>query len=150
MLRTLPVFGVFVSGEYRLQPIYVDDLAALAVAQGAERDNVTIDAIGPETYTYRKLVTLVGAMIGKKRRIISVSPTVGYLADWILGKCVGDVLIAREEIEGVMGDLLSVDSPPTGTTRLTSWIREHADSLGRQYTSELRRRIDRRQEYGSN
>ena len=33
-LRRLPVFGVFGDGQYRLQPIYVDDLARLAVEQG--------------------------------------------------------------------------------------------------------------------
>ncbi len=31
MLRKLPLFGVFGNGRYRLQPIYVDDLAKLAV-----------------------------------------------------------------------------------------------------------------------
>lgn len=31
LLRHLPVFGVFGDGRYKLQPIYVDDLAALAV-----------------------------------------------------------------------------------------------------------------------
>ncbi len=149
-LRRLPVFGVFGSGQYRLQPIYVDDIAALAVEQGARRDNVTIDAIGPETFTYRELVKVVGEMIGKKRPIISVPPAVGYLAGWILGKCVGDVMITREEIKGLMADLLHVDSPPAGTTRLTDWIREHADSLGRKYTSELARRRDRTIEYQSN
>jgi NADH dehydrogenase len=30
-LRTLPVFGIYEDGRYRLQPIYVDDLAAAAV-----------------------------------------------------------------------------------------------------------------------
>ena len=30
-LRTLPVFGIYGDGRYRLQPIYVDDLAAAAV-----------------------------------------------------------------------------------------------------------------------
>ncbi len=33
-LRKLPIFGVFGDGKYRLQPIYVDDLAKLAVEQG--------------------------------------------------------------------------------------------------------------------
>ena len=149
-LRRLWVFGVFGSGAYRVQPIYVDDLAALAVEQGAGRDNVTIDAIGPETFTYRELVTVIGAAIGKKRRVISVPPAVGYLAGWILGRCVGDVMITREEIRGLMADLLHVDSPPTGSTRLTDWIREHADSLGRKYTSELARRLDRTVEYHGN
>ncbi|MCP4400944.1 MAG: NAD(P)H-binding protein [bacterium] len=149
-LRRLPVFGVFGSGEYRLQPIYVDDLASLAVEQGILRDNVTIDAIGPETFTYRELVRIIGEAIGKKRPIISVPPSLGLLVGSILGKCVGDVMITREEIKGLMADLLSVDSPPAGTTRLTDWIREHADALGRRYTSELARRKDRTIEYGSN
>ena len=39
-LRHLPVFGVFGDGRYRLQPIYVDDLASLAVEQGKSRANV--------------------------------------------------------------------------------------------------------------
>ena len=149
-LRRLPVFGVFGNGEYHLQPIYVDDIAALAVEQGAKRDNVTIDAIGPETFTYRELVKIIGETIGKKRPVISVPPAVGYLAGWILGKFVGDVMITREEIKGLMADLLHVDSLPAGTTRLTDWIRKHADSLGRKYTSELARRKDRTEEYKSN
>ncbi|MCH8122921.1 MAG: NAD(P)H-binding protein [Bacteroidetes bacterium] len=149
-LRRLPVFGVFGDGEYRLQPIYVDDMAALAVEQGARRDHVTIDAIGPETFAYRELVKVIGETIGKKRPVISVPPAVGVLAAWILGKFVGDVLITHEEIKGLMADLLHVDSPPAGATRLTDWIREHADSLGRKYTSELARRKNTRTEYQSN
>jgi len=52
-LRHLPVFGVFGSGTYRLQPIHVADLADLAVAQGDERAPRTIDAIGPDLHLSR-------------------------------------------------------------------------------------------------
>ena len=149
-LRHLPVFGVFGSGDYRLQPIYVDDFAALAVEQGAKRENATIDAIGPETFTYRELVKVIGETIGKRRPLISVPPSVGYLAGWILGRWVGDVMITPDEIKGLMGDLLYVDSPPSGTTTLSGWIREHADSLGRKYTSELARRRDRNEDFRGN
>ncbi len=149
-LRRLPVFGVFGDGEYRIQPIYVDDLAALAVEQGTKRENTVIDAIGPETFTYRELAKTVGELIGKPRRIISVPPVVGFLTGWVLGKFVGDVMITWEEVKGLMADLLHTDSPPAGTTVLTEWIREHADSLGRRYTSELARRRDREAAYGSN
>ena len=149
-LRHLPIFGVFGNGEYRLQPIHVDDLASLAVEQGAKRKNIVIDAIGPETFTYRELARTIGDTIGKERPIISVPPSLGLFVGSILGKCVGDVMITREEIKGLMADLLHVDSPPAGTTRLTDWIREHADTLGKRYTSELARRKDRTKEYGSN
>ena len=115
-LRRLPVFGVFGDGQYKLQPIYVDDLAMLAVEQGRERKNVVIDAIGPETFTYRELATEVGEIIGKRRPIVSVPPALGYAVGWVIGKLVGDVMITREEISGLMANLLCVESPPAGQT----------------------------------
>lgn len=150
MLRKFPVFGMFGDGQYRLQPIYVDDLAQLAVEQGHSRENVILNAIGPETFTYRELAQTLGEIIGKERPIVSLLPTLGYWAGKVTGWLVNDVIITREEIEGLMADLLYVDTPPTGQTRLTEWARGHADSLGRRYTSELARRRDRQMAYASN
>ena len=148
-LRHLPVFGVFGDGGYRLQPIYVDDLAALAVEQGKRRENVIIDAIGPETFTYRDLARAIGEIIGVRRPIISVPPALGYAVGWVIGKLVGDVLITWPEVKGLMADLLCTDSPPAGTTRLTEWMRENRDRLGVRYASELARRRDRIKAYGA-
>ncbi|MBI3360434.1 MAG: epimerase, partial [Chloroflexi bacterium] len=117
MLRRLPVFGVFGDGQYRLQPIYVDDLARLAVEQGQASANVIINAIGPETFTYRGLAQAIGSIIGQPRPIISVPPMLGYWVGWAVGQLVGDVTITREEIEGLMADLLYTDSPPAGEPR---------------------------------
>ena len=149
-LRRLPMFGVFGDGRYRLQPIHVDDLASLAVEQGKKRENVVINAIGPESFTYRELVAKIGQLIGKPRPIISVPPWFGYAAGWLLGSLVGDVVITRDEIEGLMADLLYVEAPPAGHTALTDWTKSHADALGRSYTSELARRKDRVAAYKSN
>ena len=140
VLRRLPVVGVFGDGSYRLQPIYVDDLARIAVEQGTLRENAVINAIGPETFTYRELLATIGEIIGKRRPIIAVPPALGYLAGAVIGRLVGDVFITREEIAGLMADLLFVDAEPTGTTRLTDWARKHADTLGIVYASELARR----------
>lgn len=149
-LRKLPVFGVFGDGQYKLQPIYVDDLAQLAVEQGKRTDNVTINAIGPETFTYRGLAQVIGQIIGKNRPIVTVPPIVGYTVGLIIGKLVGDVMITHDEIKGLMDNLLCVDAPPAGATKLTDWARERAISLGLHYTSELARRQDRQAEYRSN
>jgi NADH dehydrogenase len=150
VLRHLPVFGVFGDGQYKLQPIYVDDLAALAVEQGRERENIIIDAIGPETFTYRELVASVGEIIGKRRPILSFPPALGYTAGWVIGELVGDVMITREEVAGLMANLLYVNSPPAGQKKLTDWAKEHTSTLGLRYTSELARRRDRQTEYQSN
>ncbi len=141
ILRKLPVFGVFGDGHYRLQPIYVDDLAELAVTEGAGQANQIIDAIGPETFTYRELVSEIGKIIGKRRMVISIPPGLGYGLGWMIGRLMGDVFITRDEITGLMQNLLVTSSPPAGKTRLTDWARQHASTLGFHYASELKRRL---------
>jgi len=147
MLRHLPLVGVFGDGQYRIRPIHVEDLAELAVREGHSEGNRVVDAVGPETFTYRQLLQEIGRLIGKRRPAIRVAPSLGYLAAWALGKVLGDVVVPREEIAGLMAGLLSVDGPATGQTRLSDWVRQHADTLGRRYASELARRRDRRRDY---
>lgn len=139
-LRHLPVFGMFGDGRYRLQPIYVDDLAALALEQGAKTENTVIDAIGPETFTYRELAQTIGTIIGERRPVLPMPPRLAYFAGGIIGRVNGDVMITWEEVLGLMADLLYVDSPPAGATKLTDWAQKHADTLGKRYASELGRR----------
>jgi nucleoside-diphosphate-sugar epimerase len=148
-LRKLPVFGVFGNGQYRLQPMHVDGFADLAVQQGRDRVNRVIDAIGPETFTYRRLVEEIGSIIGVRRPIVAMPPSIGYAVGVVLGKLVGDVMITRDEVEGLMADLLVTSSPPAGSTRLTEWARQHADTLGKHYASELARRKNREAAYES-
>jgi uncharacterized protein YbjT (DUF2867 family) len=109
-LRYLPAYGIFVDGRYRLQPIYVDDLAAAAVRKVHERTNETIDAIGPETFRYRELVEIVATHIGVTPRIVFMPPALAYQATRVLGWFVDDVIITREEIRGLMEERLYVDS----------------------------------------
>lgn len=149
LLRHFPVFGIFGSGQYRLQPIYVDDLAKLAVVQGSSTANRIIDAIGPETFTYRGLVEAIGAVTGRRRPIISLPPALGYWLGWAIGRTVEDIIITREEIQGLMADLLYTTSPPAGSTKLTDWAQANSATLGRNYASELARRKNRLQAYGA-
>ncbi len=149
-LRHLPVFGVFGSGDYRLQPIYVDDLAKWAAQKVGSGVNEVIEAIGPETFTYRELVVRIRNALGLKRPIVSVPPGLGYWGCRLVALFVGDVVITREEIRGLMENRLCVDAAPLGTTKLTEWIDQHKDTLGRHYTSELARRVDRLSAYRSN
>jgi NADH dehydrogenase len=146
-LRKMPVFFIFGDGQYHLQPIYVDDLAKLAVEQGRSNENCVINAIGPETFTYRELVRTLAGILGKRRLFVSVPPGIGYLGGRVIGWFLRDKMFTREEIEGLMADLLHVDAPPAGETKLTEWARQHADQLGMRYASEMARRRDRTEAY---
>jgi len=146
-LWRFPFFSVFGDGKYRLQPIYVDDFAQLAVAEGHSTQNKIINAIGPETFTYRELVERIGEVIGKPRPVISLPPPLAYFCGWLIGQFMGDVTVTRDEVAGLMQDLLYTDSPPAGQTRFTDWAKQHAGTLGIHYASELARRRNRSEAY---
>jgi len=148
-LRKFRVFGVFGDGLYRLRPIFVGDLAGLAVEQARGKDNTVVDAVGPQVFTYRGLVEELAEVIGKKRTVVSVPAPLGYLACRAFGLFVHDTILTREEVKGLMAELLYTDAPQAGPTRLSDWAKEHADTLGLSYASELARRTDRTKAYGS-
>lgn len=146
-LRHFPIFGTFGFGEYKLQPIYVDDLAALCVQYGEIRDNTIVDAIGPETYSYKELAETIGKLIGFERIILPLPDFIGFILGIIIGWLKNDVTITWEEIIGLKSNLLFTNSPPIGQTKLSDWIRKNADQLGRRYANELSRRNDLYSEY---
>lgn len=139
LLRRLPVFAVPGSGAYRLQPIFVDDLAGLAVAQGARGDNATIDAIGPETVTFNELVAMIGDALGRRPRVVHLPPAVALMLSRFVGLLQRDVILTREEVDGLLAELLVTESPPAGATKLSDWLRDNAPSIGQRYQSELAR-----------
>jgi NADH dehydrogenase len=83
---------------------------------------------------------MIAATLGRRCRIVRVPPAVGFAIGRGLGLALGDVLITRQEIRGLMDDLLCTDSPPAGPTKLSEWAAAHAQSLGARYASELGRR----------
>lgn len=146
-LRRFPVFGVFGDGSYRVQPIHVDDFAALAVRMADSRENVVVDAIGPETFAYRDLVSVVGRAIGRPRPIVGVPGWLGLATARAIGLFVDDVVLTAEEVTALTQNLLTTASPPAGSTPLSAWVVGHRDRVGRRYASELARRRDRQRSY---
>lgn len=146
-IRKFPFFPMFGNGKYKIQPIHVQDFANLMLKYGQTTDNIEIDATGPETFTYKELAKAVGEAIGVKTRCLGVPAFIGLIGAWITGKFVGDVVVTREEIKGLMDGLLYADSPAQGEIVLTEWAKENADTLGVKYHSELARRKNRKNSY---
>jgi NADH dehydrogenase len=143
LLRKLPVFVLPGSGDYRLQPIYVDDLAALSVEAGAADENLELDAVGPETHRFEALVRVLHEAIGSRARIVTAPPPLAYALGRMVGLVTRDVLLTHDEIEGLRADLLVSAGPPTGSTSFRAWVNEHNRELGRSYASELARHYRR-------
>ncbi len=137
MLRRFPLFAIPGTGEYRVQPIFVEDLAELAVDGGQRSDSYTLDAVGPETYTYTELVQTIRRAIGSKSRLVHLPAGLVRVASGVLGAILKDVVLTEDEIKGLMADLLVSHQPPTGRTSLENWIKSHLESIGKTYASEL-------------
>jgi NADH dehydrogenase len=139
-LRRFPVFPIAGKGDYRIRPINVDDLAQLAVDHGQKTDNVILDAVGPETYTFRELARTIARIIGAGTLFVPVPKAFMLLGARMIGLLVRDVLLTRDEIGGLMDGLMCSDEPATGTTKISEWLQENWDLVGTVYASELKRR----------
>jgi NADH dehydrogenase len=139
LLRRFPIFAIPGDGRYRLQPIHVEDLARLAVEYGERQDNVVLDAVGPEIYTFDELVILLKRTVGSRAALIHVPPGLALTLARIIGLFVGDVVLTPEEVDGLMSDLLVSDQTPNGSTRLSKWLAANRDLIGARYASELAR-----------
>ena len=135
-LRRFPVYG---SGDYPVQPVYVEDLAAQAVEAGSQSESSVADAAGPDTLSFEALLRLLASSMDVRRWFLHTPPRVGLSLTGLVGLLMRDMALTRDEVVGLMEGLLTSAEPPTGTTRLSDWLDDNADGLGRRYVSELRR-----------
>jgi NADH dehydrogenase len=139
LLRHFPFFFIPGDGSYGIQPVYVEDLADLAVEAVYRKDNYVIDAVGPDSYTFKGLVQLIGEKIGSRRPLISIPPRLALLAAQFLSLFVGDVILTPQEVEGLMTNLLVSKEPARGKTAFKDWLEENKSTVGVKYASEIKR-----------
>ncbi|HJU28994.1 MAG TPA: NAD(P)H-binding protein [Candidatus Binataceae bacterium] len=140
LLRKFPLFAVPGDGQYRIQPIFVEDLAAMAVEAAGQTANSEIDAVGPEIFAFDEFVRVIARTIGSHCRIVRVNPQVALALASVIGRVMGDVLLTRDEIGGLMANMLVSDRPPTAPTHFSEWLARHAREVGLHYSSELTKR----------
>ena len=139
LLRRFPFFVLPGDGSYKLQPVYVDDLAELAVEGVNCEENYVIDAVGPDIFTFKEMVELIGEKIGAKRPLMSVPPRLALLAAQFLSIFVNDAILTPEEVDGLMAGLLVSKESPRGKTHLRDWLEANKEKVGVKYASELKK-----------
>ena len=139
MLRTFPLFAIAGSGNYKIQPIFVEDVAELAVHSAEREGNLVLDAVGPEIFTFNQLVELIAGVIHSKAKIAHLPPRLVLLLSWVIGYMVRDIVLTKEEIDGLLENLLVSAQAPMGKTRFSEWLERNAAIVGTRYSSELSR-----------
>jgi uncharacterized protein YbjT (DUF2867 family) len=139
ILRRMPAFALPGSGDYRVAPVHVEDVARICVESAEGDADIVLDASGPETMRFADLVALVRTAVDARAPILHAPPPVMALAARVLGAVLGDVVLTPDEIRGLMAGLLVSDAPPLGRIAFSEWLAENRGSVGRVYANELER-----------
>ena len=142
-LRRLPAFGIPGDGRYPIQPVHVDDVAAVAVRAGEMSEDVTLDAGGPDVLAFNDFVALVRQAIGSRAVVVHMPVTASLAAARAIGLVVRDVVLTRHEVTELQRHLMFSTEAPAGTIRLADWLATNADGIGRHWASELDRHFRR-------
>ena len=138
-LRRLPAFLIPGDGRYEVQPVSVRDTARICVEAGEASSNLVVDAAGPERLSYEALVRLIARATGARARVLRAHPGVAVAVARLAGFLLRDVVVTKEELDGLRAGVLVSHEPPRGRDRIGPWLEEHGAELGRRYTSELAR-----------
>ncbi len=139
LLRVFPIFAIPGDGKYQLQPVYVEDMADLAVEAGCSAQNIVQDVVGPEVFSFNELVALIAGIIGHRPWIVHLPPALTVSLARVIGWRQRDVTLTWQEYLGLSANLLVSSAAPLGRTRLSDWLAANANQIGRQYASELAR-----------
>ena len=135
VLRHFPIFAIPGDGAYRLQPVHVGDVAAIAVAAGLTRDNLTVDAAGPDILRFDELVRMLRKAVGSRAVLLRTAPALALLGARVAGFIAGEVLLTGEQLDDLRGEVLISHDPPRGTIRFTEWLPRQRTFLGLRYAS---------------
>ncbi|HET9778778.1 MAG TPA: NmrA family NAD(P)-binding protein, partial [Propionibacteriaceae bacterium] len=143
LLRRIPIFVIAGSGDYRVRPVHVDDVARICVEAARSTEDFTIDAVGPETMTFEEMVRRIRSAVGSKSIIVHSPRWVLLTIARFLGIVLRDELMSAAELRGLMDELVATDGPATGEVSFLDWIHKNRETLGRAYVSEMKRNYRR-------
>ncbi len=98
-----------------------------------------VDAVGPESLTFRQLVETIRAAVGSRSLLVPVPGAVIPLLAGMLNVVLRDTLLTADEYASMAAGRADSAGPTTGKIVLTDWIAAHGDQLGRHYANELDR-----------
>jgi uncharacterized protein YbjT (DUF2867 family) len=113
LLRTLPAYPLFGDGRTRLQPVYVEDVAA-AIAQvlgQTQTPHPIYELAGPRVYSYEELLRTIARTAGLRPRLVRIP-----FAFWDAAAGVAEILpqppLTRNQVELMQIDTTASDSRP--------------------------------------
>jgi NADH dehydrogenase len=113
LLRRLPAYPMFGSGQTRLQPVYVEDVAEaiVRILQRSETEPITFECGGPRVYSYEELLRTISREAGLRTMLFPMA-----FPAWHALARIGEILprppITRNQVELMELDTVAADAMP--------------------------------------
>ncbi|HEY5038054.1 MAG TPA: NmrA family NAD(P)-binding protein [bacterium] len=138
-LRRFPFFPIPKGGHFRLQPVTLNDMGRIIADAAESKENMKVDAAGPEILSYRDFLTHLAQACGVKPIFVSAPNWLALAGIRLIEPLVGDVILTREELLGLQQELLCSDKPPLGKESTVEWLKQNGNRLGRVYANDVKR-----------
>ena len=138
-LRHSPLFLMPGSGAYRLQPVTLNDTARIVADAVEGEEDIEVDAAGPDILTFREYVRMVAVACGIRRWIAGTPVWMALAALRLAGFVLRDIVLTKEELQGLQQELLVSQEPPLGQESVREFLQVHGGQLGRRYINDLHR-----------
>jgi NADH dehydrogenase len=138
-LRHAPLFTLPGRADYRIQPVSGEDLGRIVCTAADAGGNPVWDAAGPEQLTFDELVHAIAEAVDSSARIRPAPPWLALALARLASVPLRDRMLTRDEVGGLIAELLISDEPPRGTETIGPWLAREGTRLGRSYASEFAR-----------
>ena len=138
-LRRFPFFLIPGGGQYRLQPITLEDTAKIIVDATESEANIEVDAAGKTVMTFREYVQLVARACGLRRLVLGAPAWMAFVGLRLMDRMLSDVTLTQEELMGLEQELLLSHEPPRGDESVEAWLMQNGANLGTRYLNDIDR-----------
>jgi NADH dehydrogenase len=106
LARKLPVIPVIGPGQWRLRPLFLDDLieVILAVLARPELAGRTYDIGGPDLVTYDEFLSAICVAIGRRCRSLHLPLGVSFALAWTLERLLPTPPLTTDNVRGAVRD----------------------------------------------
>jgi uncharacterized protein YbjT (DUF2867 family) len=139
LLRRFPVFLLPAGGDYLVQPVAAEDVAAAAVEAGLNDESAVLELGGPDMMSFAEIVRLVRTAVGSRSAIVPTPAAFVRICSRAVELAAGETLVTTEELAGLRANVLVAPREPIGKRTLPDWLGEAAPRLGLKLVSDRNR-----------
>ncbi len=110
--RLAPVIPLYGGGVAKFQPVYVGDVAAAVTRLVFDVDGAgqTVELGGPQVFTFRQLIELVLATVGRRRLLLPVPLAIGMLQALVMERLPNPMLTRDQLRQLPVGSVVAPDA----------------------------------------